>query len=47
MNEKYLNDSAYDRPESDVRPAHYDEQDVFGHEEHHDVCAAMNKAPLF
>lgn len=38
MNDKYVDDHAYETPSSGLRPAGYDEQDVFGHEDNHQVC---------
>ncbi|PSK35898.1 hypothetical protein B9Z65_5713 [Elsinoe australis] len=37
MSEKYYGDNAYETPGEGLRPANYDDHDVFGHEENHQI----------
>lgn len=42
MSEKYYGDNAYETPGEGLRPANYDDHDVFGHEENHQVGLVTN-----
>ncbi|KAF4554979.1 Transmembrane amino acid transporter-like protein 1 [Elsinoe fawcettii] len=37
MGDKYYGDNAYEAPGGGLRPSNYDDQDVFGHEENHQI----------